>query len=454
MDSFLFFSGAAWAVYFCVAFLPFRFSLSQSGDRWFTATFLSLSFWALSGGFLFGGYATGMSGAASGRLPAVFPHVELWYVIGSTGIAGFLWANLHYTFRLSGVSVRPATAVLLLVPPVVAAFSPFLPVDFGCEPGFGTAVVDAGSGVFPFGIVFRVVQAIVLVIYTAVPAALFLREGKRAVSLVEKRTARFLAGTLILIPLLFVFVPACFEKKALPDPAAFFSIPYALMLIAGSARYRSLYLLPLRLGISMLHVLEVPAVILDRQGLVFEGNGPFSQVFGPNKGQHLREVAGGVVSSLAADVMSEASPRSGEQVAVTAGGVFRVTIHAVKSKGKRKHRNDTADGPAAGAAGLLVVFRPIERIESFREDNGLTARETEVAQLLAAGYSVKAASDALCVSETTIRTHRDHIYQKCAVRTRAELANLVARFAGAAHNAVDPGADGDTETDATGKTTT
>ena len=52
----------------------------------------------------------------------------------------------------------------------------------------------------------------------------------------------------------------------------------------------------------------------------------------------------------------------------------------------------------------------------------LTAREAEVARLLAAGRSRPAVAEQLGVAESTIREHTQRIYRKLGVRSRVELA--------------------------------
>jgi len=59
----------------------------------------------------------------------------------------------------------------------------------------------------------------------------------------------------------------------------------------------------------------------------------------------------------------------------------------------------------------------------------LTAREREVAALIASGLTSKEAADRLSVSERTIDAHADHIRTKLDLRSRAEIATW-AVFAG------------------------
>lgn len=64
-----------------------------------------------------------------------------------------------------------------------------------------------------------------------------------------------------------------------------------------------------------------------------------------------------------------------------------------------------------------------ERLAAF----GLTAREAEVARLLAHGRTQKWIADYLCISQNTAGTHLRHIYQKVGVHTRQEFLDALAQ---------------------------
>jgi len=48
----------------------------------------------------------------------------------------------------------------------------------------------------------------------------------------------------------------------------------------------------------------------------------------------------------------------------------------------------------------------------------LTSRETEILELVLAGWTNKAIAAAMCISEKTVEFHLDHIYTKIGMRTR------------------------------------
>lgn len=58
----------------------------------------------------------------------------------------------------------------------------------------------------------------------------------------------------------------------------------------------------------------------------------------------------------------------------------------------------------------------------------LSARETEVMELIARGNTVARIAEQLVVSENTIRTHSKRIYAKLDIHKKQELLDLVETF--------------------------
>jgi two-component system response regulator DctR len=77
------------------------------------------------------------------------------------------------------------------------------------------------------------------------------------------------------------------------------------------------------------------------------------------------------------------------------------------------------------SARALTTQRAHDELE--RRFASLTAREMEVAQLVASGMLNKVIADKLGVSMRTVEAHRANALDKLGVRTAAELARLVAR---------------------------
>lgn len=69
-----------------------------------------------------------------------------------------------------------------------------------------------------------------------------------------------------------------------------------------------------------------------------------------------------------------------------------------------------------------------KQMAAVRESFGLSAREAEVAELIARGNTVAHIAELLFVSENTVRTHSKRIYVKLDIHKRQELIELVESF--------------------------
>lgn len=75
---------------------------------------------------------------------------------------------------------------------------------------------------------------------------------------------------------------------------------------------------------------------------------------------------------------------------------------------------DVADGPSP------APDEP-DKVHLFAERAGLTARETDVLELVCRGYTAKGASEKLGLAESTVVSHMTHIYRKAQVCSKQEL---------------------------------
>ena len=66
-------------------------------------------------------------------------------------------------------------------------------------------------------------------------------------------------------------------------------------------------------------------------------------------------------------------------------------------------------------------------IETFSHSIALSARESEILELVKQGYSVKLISENLFLSPNTVKTHVRNIYLKAGVSSRDELMKLIDR---------------------------
>lgn len=93
-------------------------------------------------------------------------------------------------------------------------------------------------------------------------------------------------------------------------------------------------------------------------------------------------------------------------------------------------------GQAAPTSGTPVAPAPESRTDDevrlllVAQRYQLTHRETDIARLLLRGESKAAIGEALCLSESTVRTHARNLYAKLDVHSRSQLAELVREFTG------------------------
>ena len=72
-----------------------------------------------------------------------------------------------------------------------------------------------------------------------------------------------------------------------------------------------------------------------------------------------------------------------------------------------------------------LTDRLSKQAQVLREQYRLSARETEVMEYIARGYTVARTAEELIVSENTIRTHSKRIYAKLDVHKKQELIDML-----------------------------
>ena len=73
---------------------------------------------------------------------------------------------------------------------------------------------------------------------------------------------------------------------------------------------------------------------------------------------------------------------------------------------------------------VIKQFTTVSRPSAPREFDDLTAREREIFRLIAHGLSNAEIGQALCISETTVKTHVTHLLQKLNLRDRVQAVVL------------------------------
>lgn len=139
------------------------------------------------------------------------------------------------------------------------------------------------------------------------------------------------------------------------------------------------------------------------------------------------------------------TPRRDDQIELTSGKVWKAPEEAMFSKGPTEIEEGAADAPVGslqhsgrqsdkkpsktrrpiGNDGFVITDRLSKQCLVLKRDYGLSARETEVCELIARGRSVAAIAEELFVSENTVRTHSKHIYTKLDIHSRQELGELL-----------------------------
>jgi predicted ATPase/DNA-binding CsgD family transcriptional regulator len=87
----------------------------------------------------------------------------------------------------------------------------------------------------------------------------------------------------------------------------------------------------------------------------------------------------------------------------------------------------TAPSAASDAPAAVAADAPVGAGRRQRLPGGLSAREAEVARLVAAGKTNRQIAEALVVSERTVATHLDHIFTKLGVSSRTAVATFALR---------------------------
>jgi DNA-binding CsgD family transcriptional regulator len=72
----------------------------------------------------------------------------------------------------------------------------------------------------------------------------------------------------------------------------------------------------------------------------------------------------------------------------------------------------------------VTVSGPFERNEARREQLGITPREVEIIEAMAAGLSNREIAERLFVSENTVKTHAARLFDKLSARRRTQAVQL------------------------------
>jgi DNA-binding CsgD family transcriptional regulator/MFS family permease len=129
---------------------------------------------------------------------------------------------------------------------------------------------------------------------------------------------------------------------------------------------------------------------------------------------------------LRRDVNETTEQMSGiEFIALTSDKTIPMTLPKTKDKRGSAHDN-VRNGRRDGTQHYLD--RTSKRLAAIARHYRLTARETEVIELIARGNSIAHIAEALVISENTVRTHSKRGYVKLNIHKRQDLLNLLEKF--------------------------
>ena len=162
---------------------------------------------------------------------------------------------------------------------------------------------------------------------------------------------------------------------------------------------------------------------------------------GGKKGPASRVIARADSAAAMTDTPSAASEASAsvseEGVEGKDAAIADPLLCAADTVGTQAESGDRAQGAphsvssgstAATRDGAAFRDRFSKQMAAVREFYGLSAREAEVAELIARGNTVAHIAELLFVSENTVRTHSKRIYVKLDIHKRQELIDLVESF--------------------------
>jgi len=158
---------------------------------------------------------------------------------------------------------------------------------------------------------------------------------------------------------------------------------------------------------------EIPAIVVSRaDGVVVSQNGHAQSLMGAGCGRSCRDVVGSVDDA-------EGFPCSDTCLGeLRAGGLDRPQHSRVSVKGRLHHLT------CVPLDEVVVSILSSSAESAPTQWQQLTPRETEILRLLADGETIPSVAVQLEISESTVRTHVEHMRDKLGVSTQAALVAL------------------------------
>lgn len=184
--------------------------------------------------------------------------------------------------------------------------------------------------------------------------------------------------------------------------------------------------------------LRSAVVFVDRSGRLVHANEPAARALALNEGLVWTEGrprpqdprAAAHLQSILASGSEEGSAADTRALSVTAAGNAGelLTIHVIPLSTRTRRR---VVAPSAAVAAILVSRGASDipqRVRSAANLYAFTPAESRVAQALLGGGTVGSLARTLGISEATVKTHLQHIFDKTGTRRRADLVQLIAGF--------------------------
>lgn len=183
--------------------------------------------------------------------------------------------------------------------------------------------------------------------------------------------------------------------------------------------------------------LRSAVVFVDRAGRLVHANEPAAHALALREGLVWNEGKPRPQDARAAAHLESILAMSGSNGAASGPRVLSVTITAAAGELLTVHvitlsrSSRRRPAPAAAVAAILVSRGASDipqRVQSAANLYAFTPAESRVAQALLGGGTVGSLARTLGISEATVKTHLQHIFDKTGTRRRADLVQLIAGF--------------------------
>ena len=385
-----------------VAVLVFRQKPHDSKTRLFTAMLASLAVWLFGGMFAY---------SAASIEQAVF-----WFKVCSPGFLFLHAFTLHFALEFCGHGLAQRRLVLLLYLPSVI----FTLVSFQRLIVFETffRLDTSWVGIPAYSDPYFYLILVHYLSYYSVAIALLLRFRSTQSVRWKRRQVTMVVGSIAVTVLLFnlePFMVPLFTGGGTYILSPLFSIVWVLGIIVAIRRYHFLEVFPLGIQDQILQNLDRFILYFDSDLALEFANTPARTWFllerrsnksapelfhSPVIHRKLRHLGTGKPDVIHFDYLA---PGAGSELSCAISKV----------------RDGHGD-----IVGYLLQCDEISHTEEPLCCYDLSKREHEVAALVHEGLSNKGIAETLCISEFTVKSHLSHIFTKCGLDNRQELAHL------------------------------